>query len=62
MMKDKKFDCVKMKWEIQRKIAKEFSGVSDEQAHEMQMENVLQNPILGPFCKRIHHIDKVAGK
>ena len=53
MMKDKKFDCVKMKWEIQQKIAKEFSGVSDEQAHKIQMETIMQSPILGPFCEKI---------
>ncbi|MCK5269227.1 MAG: hypothetical protein KAJ46_00525 [Sedimentisphaerales bacterium] len=53
MMKDKKFDCVKMKWDIQQKIAKEFSDVPDEQAHKMQMQNVMQNSILGPFCEKV---------
>jgi hypothetical protein len=53
MKKDKKFDCVEMKWAIQRQIAKEFSGMSDEQAHGIQMNRVMQNPILGPFCKKV---------
>jgi len=52
MKKNKKFDCVQMKWAIQQQIAKEFSGISDEQAHEIQMDRVMQNPILGPFCKK----------
>jgi len=58
MMKNKKFDCVKMKWEIQKEIAEEFSGISDEQAHKIQMENIKNNPLLGPFCKRIHFAGK----
>ena len=50
MKKDKKFDCVKMKWDIQQKIMKEFSGMPDEQAHKIQMERVSKSPILGGFC------------
>lgn len=51
MMKDKKFDCVHMKWNIQQQILKEFSGIPDEEAHKIQMSKVMQNPILGPFYK-----------
>ena len=42
-----------MKWDIQQKMAKEFSDVSDKQAHKTQMENIMQNPILGPFCEKV---------
>lgn len=56
MMKNKKFDCVKMKWDIQREILKEFEGVSDEKAHEIQMAKVMQNLILGPFCKKVRRV------
>jgi hypothetical protein len=42
-----------MKWDIQQQIAKEFAGVPDEQAHRTQMNQVLQDPILGPFCKNL---------
>jgi len=52
MKKDKKFDCVKMKWDIQQKIMKEFSGMPDEQAHKIQMERVSKSPILGDFYKK----------
>jgi len=51
--KNKKFDCVKMKWDIQKQIAKEFSGIPDEQAHKIQMAEVMKDPILGPFLKKV---------
>lgn len=53
MRKNKKFDCVKMKWDIQRQILKEFAGVSDEEAHRIQMAEVMEDPILGPFWQRV---------
>jgi len=53
MRKNKKFDCIRMKWAIQQQIAKVFSGISDEEAHKIQMDRVMQNPILGPFCKEV---------
>jgi hypothetical protein len=51
--KNKKFDCVQMKRGIQQQILKEFAAVPDEQAHRIQMERVMQDPILGPFCKKL---------
>ena len=53
MAKNKKFDCVKMKSDIQKQIAKEYSHVSDEEAHKNQMAKVLQNPTLGPLLKKV---------
>jgi len=53
MMKKKKFDCVQMKWDIQQQILKEFSGISDEEAHKTQMSKLMQNSILGPFYKQL---------
>lgn len=53
MKKEKKFDCVQMKWDIQQKIQKEFSGVSDEEANKIQMERVKNSPILGSFLKKV---------
>ena len=52
-MKNKKFDCVKMKWEIQQEIRKEFAGIPEAQAHEIQMRRVADDPILGPLYKRL---------
>ena len=53
MKKNKKFDCVRMKWDIQQQIQKEYAGLSDQEAHRIQMEKVMQNPILGPFCRKV---------
>lgn len=53
MKKQKKFDCVQMKWNIQQKIKKEFAGISDAEANRIQMERITKNPILGPFLKKV---------
>jgi hypothetical protein len=53
MKKSKKFDCVKMKWDIQQQIRKEFAGVPEAQAHEKQMRQVAEDPILGPLYQRL---------
>ena len=58
MKKEKKFDCVQMKWDIQRKIEKEFIGVSDEEANKIQMEKIKKSPILGPFLKKVRLVKK----
>ena len=51
---EKPFDCVRMKGEIQEKIAREFKGMSDEKAHRIQEAQVKKNPILGPFLNKVH--------
>lgn len=53
MKKDKKFDCVKMKWDIQQQIRKEFAAVPEAEAREIQMRRVAEDPILGPLYKRL---------
>jgi len=60
--KNKKFDCVKMKWDIQKQIAKEFSGISDEEAHKIQMAEAMKDPILGPFLKKVRSARRVSMK
>lgn len=52
-MKNKAFDCVKMKWEIQQQMRKEFAGIPEAEAREMQMRQVAEDRILGPFLKRL---------
>jgi hypothetical protein len=46
MKNNKKLDCVKMKRDIQQQIQKEYSGLSDKEAYRIQMDKVMQNPIL----------------
>ena len=62
MRKNKKFDCVRMKRDIQREISNELSGISDEQAHKIQMDRAMQNPQLGPFCKKLRSLKKTSTK
>lgn len=50
------FDCVKMKWEIQGKIAEEFKGMPVEKARKIQEERVAKNPILGPFLRKVREM------
>ena len=52
-MKHKKFDCVQMKWGIQRKQREEFAGVSETEQRRILMERVAADPILGPFLQRM---------
>jgi hypothetical protein len=61
-MKNKKFDCVKMKWDIQQQIRKEFQGVPEAQAREAQMRQVAQDRILGPLYKRLASEKRSADK
>ncbi|MBI5215941.1 MAG: hypothetical protein HY960_09315 [Ignavibacteriae bacterium] len=53
MKKEKEFDCVQMKWDIQQIIQQEYENIEDIQAHNHQISVVLANPILGPFMKKI---------
>ena len=52
-MKNKKFDCVQMKWDIQQQMRKEFAGVPEDQARDIQMRRVAKDPILGPLYQRL---------
>ena len=62
-MKPKKtFDCVDMKWNIQHEIAREFSGISDEEAYTIQRERIARNPILGPFLSKVSSRQKQTAK
>lgn len=45
MKKIKKFDCVQMKWDIQKKIQEEETGLSFEEKLQKRLERILANPI-----------------
>jgi len=53
MKHKKEFDCVQMKWDIQAQIAKEYKGIPEEEAHRLQAEQIANDPILGPFLKKV---------
>jgi len=52
-VRNKTFDCVEMKWEIQQQMRKEFAGVPEAKAREIQMRQVAEDPILGPFYRQV---------
>ena len=53
MKKHKRFDCVQMKWDIQKKLEREFRGIPDDKVYKIQMERLSNNSILGPLIKKI---------
>ncbi len=53
MKKQKSFDCVQMKWDIQRKLEHELAGTSELEKRRIQMDRVEKNPVLSPFLKRV---------
>ncbi|MBA7554307.1 hypothetical protein ES705_46921 [subsurface metagenome] len=53
MKKRKRFDCVQMKWDIQKKLEQEFRGIPDDKVNKIQMERLSNNTILGPLIKKI---------
>lgn len=49
---NKDFDCVEMKWDIQRQIQEEYAGIPEEEAHRLEWEKILADPVLGPLVKK----------
>jgi hypothetical protein len=62
MKKNKRFDCVQMKWDIQRQMREEFKEVPEAEARKAQMRQVAKDPILGPLYKRMKAKRQSAGK
>ena len=54
----KDFDCVQMKWDIQQKLLEEERELGQEEAHRRQDERVRNNPILGPFLRRLEEHER----
>jgi hypothetical protein len=61
-MKQKDFDCVQMKWDIQQKLLEEERQLGREEARRRQDERVRNNPILGPFLRRLEQREQREGK
>ena len=51
-MKTKKFDCVRMKHEIQQAILEEMDALTPEERRRKTEERILTDPILGPVWSR----------
>ena len=52
MNKQKEFDCVEMKRQAQEKVRQRYAGIPDEEAHRLQRDAALADPILGPFLAK----------
>ena len=53
MRKPKKFDCVKMKHDIQAKLMREDEGLSDEEIEEKRRKKIESDPILVPLYRKM---------
>ena len=54
MKKEKAFDCVRMKWDIQRRLEEEFAGVPEAEKRRILTERVRNNALLRQFLPRSH--------
>lgn len=52
-MTNKKFDCVKMKNDIQKEIQKTQKESSRSERSKKIWEEVRQNPVLGPYFDQV---------
>ncbi len=48
---EKEFDCVQMKWAIQKQIAKESKGMTEAEKWAFYRNKIKNNPILSKFLK-----------
>ena len=53
MSRKKSFDCVQMKWDIQRKLAQEFPGLPEPERRRRQLERLKDDPHLGRFVEKV---------
>lgn len=53
-MKNKTFDCVQMKWDIQRKQREELAGMPEAERRRILTKRVEADPILGPILRRVN--------
>jgi hypothetical protein len=48
---EKPFDCVEMKWEIQRRHREEAETLGKAEAERLRWQRVLDDPVLGAFVR-----------
>jgi len=57
-MKDKEFDCVQMKWDIEQKLQDEERHYGKAEARRRRDERLHNDPILGPFLQRVEAYER----
>jgi hypothetical protein len=50
MKMKKDFDCVQMKWDIQKRMFEEFSGMTDKERNKILFERLINNPLLSKYA------------
>ena len=53
MLKNKKFDCVQMKWDIQKRIQKDYEGLSDSDSIKKLERKIQQDRLMAEFYDKI---------
>jgi hypothetical protein len=53
MKRDKDFDCVEMKREIQRRICEEYGDLPEEEARRIQWEKLTADPFWKAFLAAV---------
>ena len=53
MKNRKEFDCVQMKWDIQKRLLDEFQAMTTEEMRRAQHERIAADPLLGPFLQKV---------
>ncbi|MBM4049867.1 MAG: hypothetical protein FJ279_32630 [Planctomycetes bacterium] len=53
MKEGKDFDCVEMKWEIQRRIREEYGKLPEDDARRLQWEKVTADPFWKAFLAAV---------
>ena len=56
MKKEKKFDCVEMKWQIQEQIRKEHAALRKEDARKLEHKRAAADPILSGFLQKVRRL------
>ncbi len=54
--KEKEFDCVKMKHDIQDKILQDMKNYTPEEWRRLRQERILSDPLLGPMWRRLPRV------
>lgn len=52
----KTFDCVRMKWDIQRKQREELGTLPEAERRRVLQERIEADPILGAFLRRVRSV------
>jgi hypothetical protein len=58
MKRNKEFDCVQMKSEIQERLQREVAELGEEEAAKRRSDRLQRDPILGGFLRAKRAIQK----